>query len=51
MLAKAKAFLWRYAVENGKTNLRFSPDVLRALGLNPWPGNVRELQSRVHNGQ
>jgi two-component system NtrC family response regulator len=43
----AREFLQRYAVQNGKTNLSFSPEALRAVNCHPWPGNVRELQNRV----
>jgi len=43
----AREFLQRYAVQNGKANLTFSPEALRAINCHPWPGNVRELQNRV----
>src|SRR5262249_19865890 len=43
----AKEFLRRYAGQNGKSKLTFSPDALRAINLYNWPGNVRELQNRV----
>jgi two-component system NtrC family response regulator len=39
--------LQRYAVQNGRANMRFAPDALRALNTHPWPGNVRELQNRI----
>lgn len=43
----AREFLQKYAAQNGKKNLTFSPEALRALNCHPWPGNVRELQNRV----
>jgi two-component system, NtrC family, response regulator len=43
----AREFLHRYASQNGKRGLAFSPDAVRALNLYNWPGNVRELQNRV----
>lgn len=43
----AREFLQRYAAQNNKKNLAFSPDALRAIYQHTWPGNVRELQNRV----
>jgi two-component system NtrC family response regulator len=43
----AREFLQRYAAQNNKKSLAFSPDALRALYRHKWPGNVRELQNRV----
>ncbi len=43
----AQIFLQRFATENGKTNLTFQPDALRALTRHTWPGNIRELENRV----
>jgi len=43
----AREFLHRYAAQNGKTNLTFAPEALRAVNCHPWPGNVRELQNSV----
>ncbi len=43
----AREFLQRYATQNEKSNLSFSPDALRAMNCHAWPGNVRELQNRV----
>ena len=43
----AQEFLQRFAAQNGRTKLAFSPDAVRAIKLHPWPGNVRELQNRV----
>ena len=42
-----REFLQRYAAQNNKKSLAFSPDALRALYRHNWPGNVRELQNRV----
>lgn len=46
-LLLAQAFLQRFARENGRAGLTFSPEAARALRQHPWPGNVRELQNRV----
>ena len=43
----AREFLQKYAAENGRTKLVFTPDALRAIARYSWPGNVRELQNRV----
>ncbi|MEO7724421.1 MAG: PEP-CTERM-box response regulator transcription factor, partial [Chthoniobacterales bacterium] len=43
----AREFLKRYAAQNNKRNLTFSPDASRALYRHSWSGNVRELQNRV----
>jgi two-component system NtrC family response regulator len=43
----AREFLKRYAAQNNKRNLTFSPDATRALYRHIWSGNVRELQNRV----
>ncbi|MGI9114959.1 MAG: PEP-CTERM-box response regulator transcription factor [Chthoniobacterales bacterium] len=43
----AQEFLQRYGVQNGKKNLTFTPEALRAINCHRWPGNVRELQNRV----
>jgi two-component system NtrC family response regulator len=43
----AKQFLNRFALTNGKTNLNFTPETIRAMQRHLWPGNVRELQNRV----
>lgn len=43
----AREFLQRYATQNNKKNLAFSPDALRAIYQHNWSGNVRELQNRV----
>ena len=43
----AREFLLRYAAQNNKKTMAFSPDALRAIYRHGWPGNVRELQNRV----
>lgn len=43
----AREFLRRYAAQNGKRKLTFTPDALRALNRHTWSGNVREMQNRV----
>ena len=43
----ARDFLQRYAVQNNKKSLTFSPDALRAICRHRWTGNVREMQNRV----
>ncbi|MDQ6622745.1 MAG: PEP-CTERM-box response regulator transcription factor [Verrucomicrobiota bacterium] len=43
----AREFLHRYAVQNGRGNMSFAPEAMRAMNCHPWPGNVRELQNRI----
>ena len=43
----AQEFLQKYAAQNGKSNVVFVPEALRAINRHPWPGNVRELQNRI----
>jgi len=43
----AQEFLQKYAAQNGKANIAFVPEALRAINRHPWPGNVRELQNRI----
>ncbi len=43
----AQEFLQRYAAQNGRSNIAFVPEALRAINRHPWPGNVRELQNRI----
>ena len=43
-------FLQRYAAQERRANLAFTPDALRAMTRHSWPGNVRELQNRVKRG-
>ena len=43
----AQEFLQKYGAQNGKANIAFVPEALRAINRHPWPGNVRELQNRI----
>ncbi len=43
----AQEFLQKYAAQNGRANIAFVPEALRAINRHPWPGNVRELQNRI----
>lgn len=43
----AHAFLRRFALENGRSSLKFHQDALRAIEQHNWPGNVRELENRI----
>jgi two-component system NtrC family response regulator len=43
----AKSFLDRFAKQNGKKGVSFTPDCVRAMLRHDWPGNIRELQNRV----
>ena len=43
----AREFLEKSAAQNGRRNLTFTPDALKAVSRYPWPGNVRELQNRI----
>jgi len=43
----AKAFLRKFAVQNGRAVEEFNPKSLRALQQHFWPGNVRELENRI----
>jgi two-component system NtrC family response regulator len=43
----AREFLHKYAAQNGKTNVTFTSEALRAINCYSWPGNVRELQNRI----
>jgi len=43
----AQAFLQRFVSQNGKSNVAFDPDALRAIERHQWPGNVRELENRI----
>jgi two-component system NtrC family response regulator len=43
----AREFLHKYAAQNGKAGLTYTPEALRAINCHSWPGNVRELQNRV----
>ena len=43
----AREFLQRYSVQNGRANMTFAPEAMRAMNCHAWPGNVRELQNRI----
>lgn len=43
----ANLFLQRYAQENKKRLMKFTPTALHALESHPWPGNIRELENRI----
>jgi two-component system NtrC family response regulator len=43
----ARHFLDRFAKQNERRGLSFSPDCIRAMLRYDWPGNIRELQNRV----
>lgn len=47
LMLVARQFLQRFASQNGKSGMSFSPDAIRSINRYPWPGNVRELQNRV----
>jgi two-component system, NtrC family, response regulator len=47
ILGLAREFLRRYTAQEGRSNLVFAPDALRAIERYAWPGNVRELQNRI----
>ncbi len=46
----AQDFLKRFGKQNGRENLSFDPQALKAIARYPWPGNVRELQNRIQRG-
>jgi two-component system response regulator AtoC len=43
----AQHFLNKFAVENQKGEITFSPDVMDFLMKYEWPGNVRELENAI----
>ena len=43
----AQDFLHRFAAENGRDELAFDQDAIKALSRHDWPGNVRELENRI----
>ncbi len=47
ILLLAKAFLDRYAAEEGRSFRGFAADAAERLARHPWPGNVRELQNAI----
>lgn len=48
VLLLADHFARKFAAENGRPELRFTPKALRALKGYGWPGNVRELENAIH---
>ena len=50
VLFLANYFLQRFATENAKGLLKFSPSANKALEQHGWQGNVRELENRVRRG-
>lgn len=47
LLLLARDFLRRFAAQDGREGLGFSPEAETSLMGHAWPGNVRELQNRV----
>jgi two-component system, NtrC family, response regulator len=47
MLLLARVFLQRYATENKKGMMTFTPQALHAIEHHSWPGNIRELENRI----
>jgi two-component system NtrC family response regulator len=47
LLLLANFYLQKYASENKKKNVKFSPQALRAIESHAWPGNIRELENRI----
>ena len=45
--ALAEHFLQKYCEENGRGELQFSAEAMKALVDYDWPGNVRELENAV----
>ncbi len=45
--ALVEHFLVKFAEENGKRDLHFTPEALRMMMDYDWPGNVRELENAV----
>jgi two-component system NtrC family response regulator len=43
----AKTLLEKFATENNRKILGFTPQAIRALENHGWPGNVRELENRI----
>lgn len=43
----ARAFLLRFAEEQGKPLIGFTAEAIAALTAHNWPGNVRELENRI----
>ncbi|QFI55585.1 sigma-54-dependent transcriptional regulator [Aeromonas simiae] len=49
ILLLARELLQRYAKEEGRRFVDFTPETARVLLDYPWPGNVRELQNVIRN--
>src|SRR3954463_14503118 len=49
VLSIARQFLLDYAAEEGKSFIRFHPDVEHIFQAYSWPGNVRQLQNVIRN--
>jgi DNA-binding NtrC family response regulator len=45
----AHHFLGRFARENNKTIVGFSPECMELLAAHDWPGNVRELENAIES--
>jgi len=43
----AEHFLHKFAVENRKEVIEFSPEVIESLLAYDWPGNIRELENSI----
>jgi DNA-binding NtrC family response regulator len=47
ILPLADFFLRKYSEENKRTNMNFSPEVIKFMLNYSWPGNVRELENMI----
>jgi two-component system response regulator AtoC len=50
ILPLAEHFLKKYAEENNKDMIKFSPGVIEFMLNYSWPGNVRELENLIEHG-
>jgi two-component system response regulator AtoC len=50
ILPLANHFLKKYAQENNKGLISFSPEVIEFMLHYSWPGNVRELENMIEHG-
>ena len=50
ILPLAEHFLKKYAEENHKGGIVFSPEVMEFMLNYYWPGNVRELENLIEHG-
>ena len=50
ILPLAEYFLKKYAKDNNKEDMTFSPDVVEFMLNYSWPGNVRELENMIEHG-